>query len=42
MDEKEKEELLKKIEEYSKKIEKNPNDASNYFMIGKIIIKLLN
>ena len=34
MDEKEKEELLKKIEEYSKKIEKNPNDASNYYNRG--------
>ena len=34
MDEKEKEESLKKIEEYSKKIEKNPNDASNYYNRG--------
>ena len=41
MDEKEKEELLKKIEEYtkkieeySKKIEKNPNDTSNYYNRG--------
>ena len=34
MDEKKREELLKKIEEYSKKIEKNPNDASNYYNRG--------
>ena len=34
MDEKEKEELLKKIEEYTKKIEKEPNNASNYYNRG--------
>ena len=34
MDEKKREELLKKIEEYSKKIEKNPNVASNYYNRG--------
>ena len=34
MDEKEKEELLKKIEEYSKKIEEDFNNASNYYNRG--------
>jgi len=34
VDEKEKEELLKKIEEYTKKIEKEPNNASNYYNRG--------
>lgn len=36
MEKKEKEELLKKIEEYTKKIKEEPNNASNYFIIGKI------
>ena len=36
MDEKEKEELLKKIEEYTKKIEEEPDNASYYFIKGKI------
>ena len=34
MDEKEKEELLKKIEEYTKKIEKEPDNASYYYNRG--------
>jgi len=42
VNEKERKELLKKVEEYSKKIEKNPNDASNYFMIGRIYEYLEN
>ena len=42
MGEKEKEELLKKIEEYTNKIKEEPNNASNYFMIGRIYEYLEN
>ena len=42
MDKKEKEELLKKIEEYTNKIKEEPNNASNYFMIGRIYEYLEN
>ena len=40
MDKKEKEELLKKIEEYSKKIEKEPNNATNYYNRGNAYYSL--
>ena len=36
MDKKEKEELLKKIEEYTNKIKEEPNNASNYSILGEI------
>ncbi|ASC03902.1 hypothetical protein CBG50_12030 [Fusobacterium polymorphum] len=42
MDEKEKEELLKKIEEYTKKIEEEPNNASNYYNRGNAFRNLKN
>ena len=40
MDKKEKEELLKKIEEYSKKVEKEPNNATNYYNRGNAYYSL--
>ena len=36
MDKKEREELLKKIEEYTNKIKEEPNNASNYSILGEI------
>ena len=40
MDEKKREELLKKIEDYTKKIEKNPNNASYYYNRGNAYYSL--
>ena len=42
MDEKKREELLKKIEEYTKKIEEEPNNASNYYNRGNAFRNLKN
>ena len=42
MDEKEKEELLKEIEEYTKKIKEEPDNASNYYNRGNAFHNLKN
>ena len=42
MEKKEKEELLKKIEEYTKKIEEEPDNASNYYNRGNAFHNLKN